>query len=87
VRVKAAQKNGCAAALSSRRCSISLAFGSRTEAFHHVLVARGTLYIQPPRDAFGAKHAVYADPDGLPFSVAGSLKKGPADQGLQGSER
>jgi hypothetical protein len=30
--------------------------------------------------------AVYADPDGLLFSVAGSLKKEPADQGSLGSE-
>jgi catechol 2,3-dioxygenase-like lactoylglutathione lyase family enzyme len=41
------------------------------EAFHQEMVARGTLCIQPPtQDAFGAKLAVYADPDGLPFSVA-----------------
>ncbi len=57
------------------------------EAFHQDMVARGTLCIEPPREeAFGAKLAVYADPDGLPFSVAGSLKKEPADQGLLGSE-
>jgi lactoylglutathione lyase len=53
------------------------------EAFHQDMMARGTPCIQPPReDAFGAKVAVYADPDGLPFSVAGSLKKEPADQGF-----
>jgi hypothetical protein len=47
------------------------------EAFHQDMVARGTPCIQPPtEDAFGAALAVYADPDGLPFSVAGSLKEG-----------
>jgi uncharacterized glyoxalase superfamily protein PhnB len=46
------------------------------EAFHQDMVARGTLCIQPPtEDAFGTKLAVYADPDGLPFSVAERLKK------------
>jgi hypothetical protein len=45
------------------------------EAFHHDMVARDTLCIQPPtQDAFGATLAVYADPDGLPFSVAESPK-------------
>ena len=58
------------------------------EAFHQEMVARGTLCIQPPTDdASGAKVAVYADPDGLPFSVAASPKKGPADQGFLGRER
>src|SRR5690349_14827638 len=38
------------------------------EAFHQDMVAGGTLCIQPPtEDASGAKLAVYADPDGLPF--------------------
>jgi catechol 2,3-dioxygenase-like lactoylglutathione lyase family enzyme len=50
------------------------------EAFHQDMVARGTPCIQPPtEEASGAKLAVYADPDGLPFLVASSLKKGPAD--------
>jgi lactoylglutathione lyase len=58
------------------------------EAFHRDMVARGTLCLQPPKEeAFGATLAVYADPDGLPFSVAGSLKEGRADQSFQGSER
>jgi hypothetical protein len=52
------------------------------------MVARPTLCIQPPtEDACAAALAVYADPDGLPFSVAGSLTKGPAGQGFLGSER
>jgi lactoylglutathione lyase len=46
------------------------------EAFHRHMVARGTPCIQPPtEDAFGAALAVYADPDGLPFSVAGSPRE------------
>jgi len=61
------------------RCQLGL-WVEDVDAFHRDMVARGTLCIQPPREeAFGAKLAVYADPDGLPFSVAGSLKKGPSD--------
>jgi len=64
------------------RCQLGL-WVDDVEAFHRDMVARGTLCIQPPTEgAFGAKLAVYADPDGLPFSVARSLTKGPADQGL-----
>jgi len=64
------------------RCQLGL-WVDDVEAFQQNMVARGTLYIQPPTEgAFGAKLAVYADPDGLPFSVARSLTKGPADQGL-----
>ncbi len=55
--------------------------------FHRAMVARGTLCIQPPtEDAFGATLAVYADPDGLPFSVAGSLTNEPTDQGFLRSD-
>jgi lactoylglutathione lyase len=68
------------------RCQLGL-WVDDVEAFHQDMVARGTLCIQPPtEDASGAKLAVYADPDGLPFSVAGSLTKEPDDQGLLGSE-
>jgi lactoylglutathione lyase len=67
------------------RCQLGLSVDD-VEAFHQDRVVRGTLCIQPPtEDACGAKLAVYADPDGLPFSVAASLKKGPAGQGLLGS--
>jgi lactoylglutathione lyase len=46
------------------------------EAFHRNMVAKGILCIQPPREEeFGAKLAVYADPDGLPLSVADNLRK------------
>ena len=68
------------------RCQLGL-WVEDVEAFHQDMVARGTLCIQPPtEDAFGAKLAVYADPDGLPFSVAGSLTKERADQGFLGSD-
>ena len=69
------------------RCQFGL-WVEDVEAFHQDMVARGTLCIQPPtEDAFGAKVAVYADPDGLPFSVAGSCKEGRGNERLQGSER
>ena len=56
------------------RCQLGL-WVDDVEAFHRDMVARGTLCIQPPtEDAFGANLAVYADPDGLPFSVAGSQR-------------
>jgi lactoylglutathione lyase len=58
------------------RCQLGL-WVEDVEAFHQDMVARGTLCFQPPtEDAFGAKVAVYTDPDGLPFSVAGSPKEG-----------
>jgi lactoylglutathione lyase len=57
------------------------------EGFHRDMVAKGTPCIQPPTaDVFWAKVAVYADPDGLPFSVAESRKEGRVDQGFQASE-
>ena len=57
------------------RCQLGL-WVDDVEAFHQDMVPRGTLCIQPPtEDAFGAKVAVYADPDGLPFSVAASLTR------------
>jgi len=55
------------------RCQLGL-WVDDVEAFHQDMVARGTLCIQPPtEEAFGDKLAVYADPDGLPFSVTGGL--------------
>jgi lactoylglutathione lyase len=74
-----ASRPGGAAAVQGEiagRCQLGF-WVEDVEAFHHDMVARGTLCIQPPtEDASGAKHAVYADPDGLPFSVAGSPKEG-----------
>jgi hypothetical protein len=68
------------------RCQVGF-WVEDVEAFHRHMAARGTPCIQPPtEDASGAKVAVDADPDGLPFSVAASPKKGPADHGFLGSE-
>ena len=54
------------------RCQLGFSVDA-IETFHRDMVANGVLCIQPPTEgAFGAKLAVYADPDGLPFSVAGS---------------
>jgi lactoylglutathione lyase len=73
-----ASKPGGSAALQGEiagRCQLGF-WVEDVEAFHRDRAARGTPCIQPPtEDAFGAKLAVYADPDGLPFSVAGSLTK------------
>ncbi len=70
-----ASKPSGAAAVQGKiagRCQLGLSVDD-VEAFHRDMVARGTLCIQPPTaNAFGAKLAVYADPDGLPFSVAES---------------
>jgi lactoylglutathione lyase len=74
-----ASRPGGAAAVQGEiagRCQLGF-WVEDVEAFHRDMVARGTPCIQPPtEDASGAKFAVYADPDGLPFSVAGSLKEG-----------
>ncbi len=83
----ASRPNGAAAVQGeiAGRCQLGF-WVEDVEAFHRDMVARGTPCIQPPREeAFGVKLAVYADPDGLPFSVAESYKEGPADQGLLGS--
>jgi len=39
-------------------------------AFHAEMVANGVKCIQPPKDESFGRLAVYADPDGLPFSVS-----------------
>jgi lactoylglutathione lyase len=40
------------------------------EAFHQQVVAKGAKCVQPPKmQDFGAKLGIYADPDGLMFSV------------------
>lgn len=39
-------------------------------AFHKEMIAKGVTCLQPPKEEdFGGKLALYADPDGLPFSV------------------
>ena len=41
------------------------------EAFYKEMVFKGVVCLRPPKeeDCFGGKRALYADPDGLPFSV------------------
>jgi len=41
------------------------------DAFHQRMLAAGTTCLEPPKDQhFGMKLATYADPDGLPITVA-----------------
>jgi predicted enzyme related to lactoylglutathione lyase len=81
-----ASEPGGAAAVQGElagRCQLGF-WVEDVEAFHRDMVARGTPCIQPPTaEAAGAVLAVYEDPDGLPFSVAGSPTKGPADRGCE----
>lgn len=44
--------------------------------FHHTMQAKGVTCLQPPKmQDFGSRLALYADPDGLPFSIAEAPKK------------
>lgn len=46
------------------------------DAFHQQTQAQKVTCLQPPRmEEFGTRLAIYADPDGLPFSVAETPKK------------
>ena len=46
------------------------------DAFHQMMQAKGVKCIQPPRmEEFGGRLALYADPDGLPLTVAEAPKK------------
>jgi lactoylglutathione lyase len=46
------------------------------DAFHRTMQTKDVRCIQPPKvEDFGGRLAVYADPDGLPFSVAERPKK------------
>jgi lactoylglutathione lyase len=46
------------------------------DAFHQEMQAKNVTCVQPPRvEDFGTRLASYADPDGLPFSVAEIPKK------------
>ncbi len=46
------------------------------DAFHQKMQTKGVKCIQPPRmEEFGGRLALYADPDGLPLSVAEAPKK------------
>jgi hypothetical protein len=85
----ASRANGAAAVQGDMAGGCQLGFCVEdVEACHQEMVARGTLCLQPPTEAaFGAKHAVYADPDGLPFWVTGRRKEVATDPSLHGSDR
>jgi len=40
------------------------------DAFHAEMVAKGVTCSQPPKEEHFGRLAIYADPDGMPFSVA-----------------
>ena len=44
------------------------------DTFHAQMVAKGVPCLRPPSDEHGTRLAAYADPDGLPFSIAQSAK-------------
>jgi len=50
-------------------CQIGLTV-SDLDAFHTEMIDKGVKCIQPPKEEHFGKLAVYADPDGLPLSVA-----------------
>ena len=65
---------------SAGRCRLGLSVANIDE-FHGRMVERGVVCIQPPKlEKFGAKLALYADPDGLPFSVGEETNKTSWDQ-------
>ena len=49
-------------------CQIGLTVADLT-AFDKELVAKGVKCVQPPKEEHFGRLAIYADPDGLPFSV------------------
>ena len=50
-------------------CQIGLTV-TDLDAFHAEMVAKGVTCLQPPKEEHFGKLAIYADPDGLPLSVA-----------------
>ena len=50
-------------------CQMGLTI-SDLNAFHAEMVANGVKCLQPPKDESFGRLAFYADPDGMPFSVA-----------------
>jgi lactoylglutathione lyase len=49
------------------------------EEFHRRMIDRGVPCLQEPKAVFGAKIAQYADPDGLPISVAEAREEAPPE--------
>jgi lactoylglutathione lyase len=56
------------AAMPAGHCQIGLTVPD-LDAFHAEMVAKGVDCSQPPKEEHFGKLAIYADPDGLPFSV------------------
>jgi lactoylglutathione lyase len=50
-------------------CQIGLTVPN-LDAFHVEMVGKGVASLQPPKEEGFGKLAIYADPDGMPFSVA-----------------
>lgn len=48
---------------------------SDLDAYHQRLVAKNVPCVQEPKELFGARIAMYLDPDGLPFSVGEEQKQ------------
>lgn len=51
------------------RCQLGFSVDD-LDAFHAGMTQKGVACIRPPREEFGVKLAIYADPDGLAFSVS-----------------
>ena len=48
---------------------------SDLEAYHQRIVEKNVPCVQEPKELFGARIAMYLDPDGLPFSVGEAQKQ------------
>ncbi len=57
-------------------CQLGFSLEGGLDAYHEKLIAQGVKVIMAPRDEqFGIRQAVYADPDGLRFTLAEPVKK------------
>ena len=58
-------------------CQLGISFGAEgLDTMHQKFQAGGVKCLQPPTDTpFGIRQAVYADPDGLRFTLAEPIKK------------
>jgi catechol 2,3-dioxygenase-like lactoylglutathione lyase family enzyme len=57
-------------------CQLGFSLEGGLDALHEKLAAQGVKVVMTPRDEqFGIRQAVYADPDGLRFTLAQSTKK------------
>ncbi len=57
-------------------CQLGFNLEAGLDAFHEKLAAQGVKVVMAPRDEqFGIRQAVYADPDGLHFTLAEAIEK------------